>query len=149
MDPKDKTVQKRSSTYFQLAAPIPLRFIRPGRPLGSTESLGSTHYRPGQSKSLKTESTKVRLRYVPSSLKALSSRQMLAGELPGAQARAAVNAEEKVEPRPGPLPASPKSQASWRCPGVLLCEEYGGGRGCVFRSHEKHSTHPRKISPSL
>lgn len=32
MDPKDKTVQKISSTYFQLASPILLKFIRPGRP---------------------------------------------------------------------------------------------------------------------
>lgn len=70
---------------------------------------------------------------------------MLVGVLPVVQASVNVNAEEKVEPTLGPLPVLPKSQVSWRCPGVLLCEDYRRG----FRSHERHSAHPRKISLPL
>lgn len=51
-----------------------------------------------------------------------------------AQVYANVNAEEKVESTPGPLPTFPNSEVLWRYPGVLPVEEDKGG----FRSHIRH-----------
>lgn len=53
-----------------------------------------------------------RLRYMRHVRCKLSGRQMLAAELPVAQASANANTEEKVESAPYPLPSLPKLQVS-------------------------------------